>query len=192
MKATKLEGGELHISRLIRSHSHPVTLKRVVQYSPNWVKNQQRMASNSNQETFRIDIDGRLTIDILRHVSFFPFSLSQQRVQSWSPFQKDESLSHECSFYDLVSYLTKAVYSLEEKNLPKISAIIYPMIQAILLWSWLQTHVFQGKKLWSKSSVLYKTGVSWTHSEFFLIGSWLMLKSGKSFWKNGYNRFWVL
>ena len=45
-----------------------LALKKVVQYSPNWVKNQQRMASTSNQETYRVDIDGRLTIDILRHV----------------------------------------------------------------------------------------------------------------------------
>jgi hypothetical protein len=32
------------------------------------VKNQQRMASTSNQETFRADIDGRLVFDILRQV----------------------------------------------------------------------------------------------------------------------------
>ena len=64
-----------------------LALKKVVQYSPNWVKNQQRMASTSNQETYRVDIDGRLTIDILRHVrplqplrSMRPFSTQGRGV----------------------------------------------------------------------------------------------------------------
>ena len=69
MKALKIEKGELHISRSSPLHSRPLALKRVVQYTPNWVKNQQRMASTSNQETFRADVDGRLVIDLLRHVS---------------------------------------------------------------------------------------------------------------------------
>lgn len=69
LKALKLEKGELHISRSSPLHSRPLTLKRVVQYTPNWVKNQQRMASTSNQETFRADLDGRLVIDLLRHVT---------------------------------------------------------------------------------------------------------------------------
>lgn len=80
MKALRLEGGGLHISRAIAGRSVALALKKVVQYSPNWVKNQQRMASTSNQETYRVDVDGRLTIDILRHVltacSLASFSLS--------------------------------------------------------------------------------------------------------------------
>ena len=68
MKALRIEKGELHISRAAPLHSRALALKRVVQYTPNWVKNQQRMASTSNQETFRADVEGRLCIDLLRHV----------------------------------------------------------------------------------------------------------------------------
>ena len=74
MKALKLEKGQLHISRFLTSQSKPLALKRVVQYTPNWVKNQQRMASTSNQETFRADVDGRLVIDLLRHVRPHPLT----------------------------------------------------------------------------------------------------------------------
>lgn len=69
VKALRIEKGELHISRSSANHSKALALKRVVQYTPNWVKNQQRMASTSNQETFRADVDGRLCIDLLRHVT---------------------------------------------------------------------------------------------------------------------------
>ena len=34
-----------------------------------WVKSQSRMASTSNQETFRVDVPGRLVFDVLRQVS---------------------------------------------------------------------------------------------------------------------------
>jgi hypothetical protein len=68
VKALRLAGGGLHISRSSPGHSVALALKKVVQYSPNWVKNQQRMASTSNQETYRVECDGRLIIDILRHV----------------------------------------------------------------------------------------------------------------------------
>ena len=40
-KALRLEGGGLHISRAAPGRSHALALKRVVQYNPNWVKNQQ-------------------------------------------------------------------------------------------------------------------------------------------------------
>ena len=75
MKALRIEKGELHLSRACATHSKSLALKRVVQYTPNWVKNQQRMASTSNQETFRADVDGRLCIDLLRHVkALHPFT----------------------------------------------------------------------------------------------------------------------
>lgn len=46
-KALRVEGGGLHLSRLLPTHSRAVSLKRVVQYSPNWVKNQQRVKAPS-------------------------------------------------------------------------------------------------------------------------------------------------
>jgi DNA polymerase delta subunit 1 len=67
--ALRISGGGLHLSRMRRDHSRQVGIKSVIQYRPNWVKNQQRMASTSNQETFRADIDGRLVFDILRQVN---------------------------------------------------------------------------------------------------------------------------
>lgn len=39
----------LVLSRLSRRSARPLALKRVVQYSPAWVKSQNRMASTSNQ-----------------------------------------------------------------------------------------------------------------------------------------------
>ena len=39
----------LVLSRLARRGARPLALKRVVQYSPAWVKSQNRMASTSNQ-----------------------------------------------------------------------------------------------------------------------------------------------
>lgn len=68
-KALHIGGGGLFVGRLTGSHARPLTLKSVVRYSPNWVKNQNRMASTSNQETYRTDVDGRLVFDILRQVS---------------------------------------------------------------------------------------------------------------------------
>lgn len=67
-KALHIGGGGLFVGRLAGSHARPLTLKSVVRYSPNWVKNQNRMASTSNQETYRTDVDGRLVFDILRQV----------------------------------------------------------------------------------------------------------------------------
>lgn len=60
------------MGRLLSPHARPLTLKSVVRYSPNWVKNQNRMASTSNQETYRTDVDGRLVFDILRQVICHP------------------------------------------------------------------------------------------------------------------------
>ncbi|KAA6423641.1 MAG: DNA polymerase delta catalytic subunit, partial [Trebouxia sp. A1-2] len=67
-KALHIGGGGLFVGRLLAPHARPLTLKSVVRYSPNWVKNQNRMASTSNQETYRTDVDGRLVFDILRQV----------------------------------------------------------------------------------------------------------------------------
>ena len=67
-KALHIGGGGLFVGRLVGSHARPLTLKSVVRYSPNWVKNQNRMASTSNQETYRTDVDGRLVFDVLRQV----------------------------------------------------------------------------------------------------------------------------
>ncbi|KAK9916419.1 hypothetical protein WJX75_002409 [Coccomyxa subellipsoidea] len=67
--ALKLNNGGLHLSRLHRMHSKAMALKRIVQYSPAWVKSQNRMASTSNQETFRVEnVEGRVVLDVLRHV----------------------------------------------------------------------------------------------------------------------------
>ncbi|GFR40573.1 hypothetical protein Agub_g1152, partial [Astrephomene gubernaculifera] len=46
----------------------PMTVKSVVMYSAAWVRSQSRMASTSNQETFRADIKGRVVLDVLRQV----------------------------------------------------------------------------------------------------------------------------
>jgi len=67
-KALHIGGGGLFVGRLLAPHARPLSLKSVVRYSPNWVKNQNRMASTSNQETYRTDVDGRLVFDILRQV----------------------------------------------------------------------------------------------------------------------------
>ncbi len=40
----------------------------VLQYNANWVRNQSRMTSTSNQETWRADIEGRIVFDLLRQV----------------------------------------------------------------------------------------------------------------------------
>lgn len=50
--ALRLDAGGLHLSRLQRLNSLPVALKRIVMYSPAWVKSQNRMASTSNQVPF--------------------------------------------------------------------------------------------------------------------------------------------
>ncbi len=47
--ALKLNNGGLHLSRLKRMHGKALALKRIVMYSPAWVKSQNRMASTSNQ-----------------------------------------------------------------------------------------------------------------------------------------------
>ena len=45
-----------------------MSIKKVTQYSANWVKSQSRMSSTSNQETWRADIAGRVVFDLLRQV----------------------------------------------------------------------------------------------------------------------------
>ncbi len=68
-KVLRLGGGGLFLSRLVRATARPIVIRSVVKYSQNWVKSQSRMASNSNQETFRCDnMDGRVVFDILRQV----------------------------------------------------------------------------------------------------------------------------
>jgi hypothetical protein len=61
-------GGGLHLSRESGSASRPLGVKSVVMYSPNWVKNQNRMSGNSNQETFKAEMSGRVVFDVLRQV----------------------------------------------------------------------------------------------------------------------------
>jgi len=84
-KALHIGGGGLFVGRLLAPHARPLSLKSVVRYSPNWVKNQNRMASTSNQETYRTDVDGRLVFDILRQVLSSPTSLLDY-VMSNPPF----------------------------------------------------------------------------------------------------------
>lgn len=58
--ALKLDGdGQLRLSRLRRDHDGGLQVKSVVQYTPAWVKSQSRMASTSNQETFKALVEGR-------------------------------------------------------------------------------------------------------------------------------------
>lgn len=83
-KALHIGGGGLFVGRLLGSHARPLTLKSVVRYSPNWVKNQNRMASTSNQETYRTDVDGRLVFDILRQVGSFSVLLHMTICTTWS------------------------------------------------------------------------------------------------------------
>ncbi|KAF6253905.1 hypothetical protein COO60DRAFT_1642829 [Scenedesmus sp. NREL 46B-D3] len=67
--ALNLDGGACHISRAARQHSRGLSTKSVVMYSAAWVKSQSRMASTSNQETFRaLGLPGRLVLDVLRQV----------------------------------------------------------------------------------------------------------------------------
>lgn len=47
--ALRIDAGGLHLSRAARVHSRALALKRIVMYSPNWVRSQNRMASTSNQ-----------------------------------------------------------------------------------------------------------------------------------------------
>jgi hypothetical protein len=52
--ALRIDGGQLHASRLARTPgggngSRGLALKRIVMYSPNWVRSQNRMSSTSNQ-----------------------------------------------------------------------------------------------------------------------------------------------
>lgn len=65
----QLDDGGLHISRHTRAVSKAVSVKSVVMYSVAWVKSQSRMASTSNQESFRAEIAGRVVFDVLRQVS---------------------------------------------------------------------------------------------------------------------------
>ena len=81
-RALHIGGGGLFVGRLTGSQARPLTLKSVVRYSPNWVKNQNRMASTSNQETYRTDVDGRLVFDILRQVC-----LCVQSFDAWLLWQ---------------------------------------------------------------------------------------------------------
>ncbi|KAL6749924.1 DNA polymerase family B-domain-containing protein [Haematococcus lacustris] len=91
--------GELQLSRLLPQYSPGLGTKSVVQYSPAWVKSQSRMASTSNQETFRaLGLGGRLVFDILRqvltHKSLATFTLADcvhtllhQRLEVLAPEQ---------------------------------------------------------------------------------------------------------
>ena len=47
--ALKIDAGVLHVSRLLRSDSRGLAVKRITMYSPNWVRSQNRMSSTSNQ-----------------------------------------------------------------------------------------------------------------------------------------------
>ena len=78
--ALKLNNGGLHLSRLMRMHSKAMALKRIVMYSPAWVKSQNRMASTSNQvpcSTHTIPIPSRYGYT-------FSFCL-QVSTASWNP-----------------------------------------------------------------------------------------------------------
>ena len=71
-KALKLGDGQgLLLGRHAGRWRKPVSVRKITMYSAAWVKSQARMASTSNQETFRADVEGRLVFDILRQVSTF-------------------------------------------------------------------------------------------------------------------------
>lgn len=64
-----LPRGSPQLSRLLPSTgSAMMEIKSIVMYSVAWVKQQARMASTSNQETFRALVPGRLVFDVLRQV----------------------------------------------------------------------------------------------------------------------------
>ena len=68
-KYLRLGKGDLYLSRYLPDFAAPVSMKKVTMYSAAWVRAQTRMSSISNQETFRADnVDGRIVIDILRHI----------------------------------------------------------------------------------------------------------------------------
>lgn len=68
-KALGLSGTQsCRLSRHAGQRRRPVSVRRITMYSADWVKRQTRMASTSNQETFRAEVDGRLVFDILRQV----------------------------------------------------------------------------------------------------------------------------
>lgn len=54
----------VRISRLRRGNEMRVS--SVVMYSVAWVRAQARMASTSNQETWKADVEGRVVFDVLR------------------------------------------------------------------------------------------------------------------------------
>eukprot|EP00803_Ostreobium_quekettii_P009207 evm.model.scf_772EXC.4 EVM.evm.TU.scf_772EXC.4 scf_772EXC:31453-42840(-) len=64
-RALGIKGG-VRISRL--TNGSEMKVSSVVMYSPAWVKSQARMASTSNQETWKVDVEGRVVFDILRLV----------------------------------------------------------------------------------------------------------------------------
>ncbi|KAF8067421.1 POLD1 [Scenedesmus sp. PABB004] len=67
--ALGLDGGACHLSRAVRRASRGLSTKSVVMYNVAWVKSQSRMASTSNQETFRAEgLQGRMVLDVLRQV----------------------------------------------------------------------------------------------------------------------------
>ncbi|KAK9805765.1 hypothetical protein WJX73_007272 [Symbiochloris irregularis] len=66
-KALGLSGTQsCRLSRHAGQRRRPITVRRITMYSADWVKRQTRMASTSNQETFRAEVEGRLVFDILR------------------------------------------------------------------------------------------------------------------------------
>ena len=54
-----------------------------IRYSAAWVKTQARMASTSNQETFRAELEGRLVFDILRQVRLHGCWHTHGRMLQW-------------------------------------------------------------------------------------------------------------
>lgn len=58
--------GVLKLSRFRSGHDDGVQIKNVKMYSTAWVKSQARMAATSNQETWQVDIAGRVVLDLLR------------------------------------------------------------------------------------------------------------------------------
>lgn len=67
--ALQVDGGSAFLSRAAGRFSKALATKSVVQYSVAWVKSQSRMASTSNQETFKAEgMSGRVVYDVLRQV----------------------------------------------------------------------------------------------------------------------------
>jgi hypothetical protein len=68
--ALALRDGALSLSRLTPPRARAMIARKVTMYSAAWVRSQSRMASTSNQETWRVDegSEGRVVLDVLRQV----------------------------------------------------------------------------------------------------------------------------